>query len=84
MPKKILFIIIGIITLIFSIIFLIFYYLYRRDIKIKIQSTSKVEGIVVAYDSRNEVPVSKIRSWNGTKFGFKNHFSNRFQYDSIL
>ena len=78
MPKKILFIIIGIITLIFLILFLIFYYLYRRDINIKIQSTSKVEGIVVSYDSRNEVPVSLPiveYSVNGIKYKKKYDYS---------
>ena len=78
MPKKVLFISIGMVTLIFSIIFLIFYYLYRRDIKIKIQSTSKVEGIVVAYDSRNEVPVSLPiveYSVNGIKYKKKYDYS---------
>ena len=78
MPKKILFIIIGIITLIFLILFLIFYYLYRRDINIKIQSTSKVEGIVVSYESRNEVPVSLPiveYSVNGIKYKKKYDYS---------
>ena len=42
----------GILTLIFLIMLLIFYTLYRREIKVKTESTAKVMGEVVAFDSK--------------------------------
>lgn len=42
----------GILTLIFLIMLLIFYTLYRREIKVKTESTAKVMGEVVAFDSQ--------------------------------
>lgn len=43
----------GILTLVFLIMLLIFYILYRREIKVKTESTAKVMGEVVAFDSKN-------------------------------
>ena len=48
----------GILTLVFLIILLIFYTLYRRDIKVKTESTAKVVGEVVAFDSKNQLLIS--------------------------
>ena len=45
----------GILTLIFLIILLIFFTLYRREIKVKTESTAKVLGEVVAFDSKNHL-----------------------------
>ena len=42
----------GILTLVFLIMLLIFYTLYRREIKVKTESTAKVLGEVVAFDSK--------------------------------
>ena len=44
----------GILTLVFLIMLLIFYTLYRREIKVKTESTTKVLGEVVAFDSKNQ------------------------------
>ncbi len=44
----------GILTLVFLIMLLIFYTLYRREIKVKTESTAKVLGEVVAFDSKNQ------------------------------
>ena len=43
----------GILTLVFLIMLLIFYTLYRREIKVKTESTAKVLGEVVAFDSKD-------------------------------
>ena len=48
----------GILTLIFLIMLLIFYTLYRREIKVKTESTAKVMGEVVAFDSQNQLLIS--------------------------
>ena len=48
----------GILTLIFLIMLLIFYTLYRREIKVKTESTAKVLGEVVAFDSKNQLLIS--------------------------
>ena len=48
----------GILTLVFLIILLIFYTLYRREIKVKTESTAKVLGEVVAFDSKNQLLIS--------------------------
>ena len=48
----------GILTLVFLIILLIFYTLYRREIKVKTESTAKVLGEVVAFDSKNQFLIS--------------------------
>ena len=48
----------GILTLFFLIILLIFYTLYRREIKVKTESTAKVLGEVVAFDSKNQLLIS--------------------------
>ena len=48
----------GILTLVFLIILLIFYTLYRREIKVKTESTAKVVGEVVAFDSKNQLLIS--------------------------
>ena len=48
----------GILTLVFLIILLIFYTLYRREIKVKTESTAKVMGEVVAFDSKNQFLIS--------------------------
>ena len=45
----------GILTLIFLIILLIFYIFYRREIKVKTESTAKVMGEVVAFYSKNQL-----------------------------
>ena len=37
---------------------LIFYTLYRREIKVKTESTAKVMGEVVAFDSKNQLLIS--------------------------
>ena len=44
--------ILGILTLVFLIILLIFYTLYRREMKVKTESTAKGMGEVVAFDSK--------------------------------
>ena len=48
----------GILTLVFLIILLIFYTLYRREIKVKTESTARVLGEVVAFDSKNQLLIS--------------------------
>lgn len=48
----------GILTLVFMIMLLIFYTLYRREIKVKTESTAKVLGEVVAFDSKNQLLIS--------------------------
>ena len=48
----------GILTLVFLIMLLIFYTLYRREIKVKTESTTKVLGEVVAFDSKNQLLIS--------------------------
>jgi hypothetical protein len=50
--------ILGILTLVFLIILLIFYTLYRREMKVKTESTAKGMGEVVAFDSKNQFLVS--------------------------
>ena len=47
-----------ILTLVFLIMLLIFYTLYRREIKVKTESTAKVLGEVVAFDSKNQLLIS--------------------------
>ena len=51
-------IILGILTLVFLILLLIFYTFYRREMKIKTESTAKVMGEVVAFDSKNQFLIS--------------------------
>ena len=48
----------GILTLVFLIMLSIFYTLYRREIKVKTESTAKVMGEVVAFDSKNQLLIS--------------------------
>lgn len=48
----------GILTLVFLVMLLIFYTLYRREIKVKTESTAKVLGEVVAFDSKNQLLIS--------------------------
>ena len=48
----------GILTLVFLIMLLIFYTLYRREIKVKTESTAKIMGEVVAFDSKNQQLIS--------------------------
>ena len=48
----------GILSLVFLIMLLIFYTLYRREIKVKTESTAKGMGEVVAFDSKNQFLVS--------------------------
>lgn len=48
----------GILTLVFLIMLLIFYTLYRREIKVKTESTARVLGEVVAFDSKNQLLIS--------------------------
>ncbi len=48
----------GILTLVFLIMLFIFYTLYRREIKMKTESTAKVLGEVVAFDSKNQLLIS--------------------------
>ena len=48
----------GILTLVFLIMLFIFYTLYRREIKVKTESTAKVLGEVVAFDSKNQLLIS--------------------------
>lgn len=48
----------GILTLVFLIMLLIFYTLYRCEIKVKTESTAKVLGEVVAFDSKNQLLIS--------------------------
>lgn len=50
--------ILGILTLVFLIMLLIFYTYYRREMKVKTESTAKVMGEVVAFDSKNQLLVS--------------------------
>ena len=50
--------ILGMMTLVFLIILLIFYTFYRREMKVKTESTVKVMGEVVAFDSKNQLLVS--------------------------
>lgn len=50
--------ILGILSLVFLIMLLIFYTLYRREIKVKTESTAKVLGEVVAFDSKNQLLIS--------------------------
>ena len=50
--------ILGILTLVFMILLLIFYTFYRREMKIKTESTAKVMGEVVAFDSKNQFLIS--------------------------
>ena len=48
----------GILSLVFLIMLLIFYTLYRREIKVKTESTARVMGEVVAFDSKNQLLIS--------------------------
>jgi len=48
----------GILSLVFLVMLLIFYTLYRREIKVKTESTAKVLGEVVAFDSQNQLLIS--------------------------
>ena len=48
----------GILTLVFLIMLLIFYTLYRREIKVKTESTARVMGEVVDFDSKNQLLIS--------------------------
>lgn len=50
--------ILGILTLVFLILLLIFYTLYLREMKVKTKSTAQVMGEVVAFDSKNQLLVS--------------------------
>ncbi|WP_449160324.1 DUF3592 domain-containing protein [Streptococcus sp.] len=50
--------ILGILTLVFLIMLLIFYTFYRREIQVKTESTVKVLGEVVAFDSKNQLLIS--------------------------
>lgn len=50
--------ILGMMTLVFLIILLIFYTLYLREMKVKTASTTQVMGEVVAFDSKNQLLVS--------------------------
>ena len=50
--------VLGILTLVFLIILLIFYTYYRREMKVKTESTAKVMGEVVAFDSKTQFLVS--------------------------
>lgn len=50
--------ILGMMTLAFLILLLIFYTFYRREMKLKTESTAKVMGEVVAFDSKNQLLVS--------------------------
>lgn len=50
--------VLGILTLVFLITLLIFYTFYRREMKIKTESTAKVMGEVVAFDSKNQFLIS--------------------------
>lgn len=50
--------ILGILTLAFLILLLIFYTFYRREMKVKTASTAQVMGEVVAFDSKNQLLVS--------------------------
>ena len=50
--------ILGMMTLVFLIILLIFYTFYRREMKMKTESTAKVMGEVVAFDSKNQLLIS--------------------------
>ncbi len=50
--------ILGMMTLVFLIILLIFYTFYRCEMKVKTESTAKVMGEVVAFDSKNQLLVS--------------------------
>lgn len=50
--------ILGILSLVFLIMLFIFYILYRREIKVKTESTAKVLGEVVAFDSKNQLLIS--------------------------
>ena len=48
----------GILSLVFLVMLLIFYTLYRREIKVKTESTAKVLGEVVAFDSQFQLLIS--------------------------
>lgn len=50
--------ILGMMTLVFLIILLIFYTLCLREMKVKTASTAKVMGEVVAFDSKNQFLIS--------------------------
>lgn len=50
--------ILGILSLVFLIMLFIFYILYHREIKVKTESTAKVLGEVVAFDSKNQLLIS--------------------------
>lgn len=50
--------ILGILTLVFLILLLVFYTFYHREMKIKTESTAKVMGEVVAFDSKNQFLIS--------------------------
>lgn len=50
--------ILGMVTLVFLILLLIFYTLYLREMKVKTASTAKVMGEVVAFDSKNQFLIS--------------------------
>lgn len=58
MTATLFWLILGILTLVFLIMLLIFYTLYRREIKVKTESTAKVMGEVVAFDSKNQLLIS--------------------------
>ena len=59
----------GILSLVFLIMLLIFYTLYRREIKVKTESTAKVLGEVVAFDSKNQLLISCL--WWSIRSGRK-------------
>lgn len=58
MTATVFWLILGILTLVFLILLLIFYTFYRREMKIKTESTAKVMGEVVAFDSKNQFLIS--------------------------
>ena len=58
MTVTIFWLILGILTLVFLIMLLLFYTLYRREIKVKTESTAKVLGEVVDFDSKNQLLIS--------------------------
>ena len=59
----------GILTLVFLIMLFIFYTLYRREIKVKTESTAKVMGEVVAFDSKNQLLISlPVVEYQGERF----------------
>ena len=48
----------DILNLVILLMLFIFYTLYRREIKVKTESTAKVKGEVVAFDSKNQLLIS--------------------------